>query len=108
MHNSKNRLSIERAFRPSQDGNYELTDHAHKRMFERGFNTETIRIVLTYGRCVFTRGARVFAVGRREAKRFEGRLDLHPYRGVQVVCGARKNAVMTVYRNRDFSGLRAS
>jgi hypothetical protein len=99
-------MSITRPKRPSQNGEYEISDHARKRMFERGFNTECIEAVLTFGRCVFMRSARVFAVGRKESKRFDERVDLESYRGVQVVCSSENNAVLTVYRNRDFSGLR--
>jgi hypothetical protein len=108
MHHLKRSLRISRAYRPSLNGKYELTKHLHKRMHRRGLSLDAVSAVLTYGRCVYARGARVFAIGRREAEAFAHEADLEPYRGVQVVCDSGDDVVMTIYRNRDFSALRAS
>ena len=75
-------------------------------MQHRGINHAAIDAVLEFGREVFTRGAVIHAIGRREIEQWaEDGIDLSPYDGVQVVC-AHDGSVMTVYRNRNFRGLR--
>ena len=61
---------------------------------------------MEFGRCVEIRGAQIFAIGRREVARFrrEG-IELAGFEGMQVVV-MDGGAVVTVYRNRDFKGLR--
>lgn len=82
------------------------TVHAQERMQHRCIDPEAVRAALDFGREVFTRGAIVHAIGRREIERWsdEG-VDLSSYDGVQVVC-SHDGAVLTVYRNRNFRGLR--
>ncbi len=82
------------------------TSHAQKRMQHRGIDTAAIEAALAFGREVFTRGAVVHAIGRREIEQWrdEG-INLSAYDGVQVVC-SHDGAVLTVYRNRSFRGLR--
>jgi hypothetical protein len=83
-----------------------LTDHALKRMTARGLSLDAVHAVMDYGRLVYTRGAAICAIGRKEVKRFARQgIDLSRYEGVQVVC-SHDGAVMTAYRNRDFRGLR--
>lgn len=54
----------------------------------------------------WTRGARIYAIGRREVERYRAQgVDLDPFEGVQVVTKL-DGAVLTVYRNRDLRGLR--
>lgn len=86
--------------------NHELTRHAWARMCGRSLSPDMVRRVLNCGRVAHVRGATIYAVGRKEIKRFgdEG-MDLSDVEGVQVVC-SEGGAVMTVYRNRDFRGLR--
>lgn len=64
-----------------------LTRHARERMYMRGLSEEALELTLAFGRIVWTRGVQVFAIGRREARRFsqEG-VELSRYEGVQVVC----------------------
>ena len=84
----------------------QLTDHASRRMQHRGIGPDAVDAVLAYGRRVFTRGILVYAIGRKEvAECRELNIDLKGYEGVQVVC-ATNRASITVYRNRDFRGLR--
>lgn len=84
----------------------QLSCHANERMEQRNIDIEAIEAVLDYGREVFTRGAVVHAVGRREIEQSarEG-IDLTRHDGVQVVC-SRDGTVLTAYRNRDFRKLR--
>lgn len=83
-----------------------LTRHAERRMYARGLCRSLLALVLRYGRRVHVRGALIRAVGRREVIRQRGRgVDLSVCEGLQVVCTG-DGRVITVYRNRDFRGLR--
>jgi hypothetical protein len=75
-------------------------------MEQRNIEHEAVEVVLDYGREVFTRGAVVHAIGRREIEQWARQgIDLSRFEGVQVVC-SHDGTVLTVYRNRDFRGLR--
>lgn len=83
-----------------------LTKHAAERMSRRGLPSAAVSAALTYGRVVSIRGADIHAIGRREVEWYEREgMDLTRYEGVQVVCSP-EGAILTVYRNRDFRGLR--
>ena len=84
-----------------------VTQHAWARMCGRRLNGQTVDAVLSYGRVIHVRGAAIYAIGRKEVERF-GRsgLDLTKYEGVQVVCTPDRSAILTVYRNSDFRGLK--
>ena len=83
-----------------------VTHHAWRRMCERGMSPDVVLGVIQYGRKAYVRGAVIYAVGRREVRRFSWRgVDLVDMEGVQVVCSI-DGALMTVYRNHDFRGLR--
>lgn len=85
---------------------YSLTRHAWERMTGRGLSPTAIRQVLSYGRAAHVRGATIYAVGRKEVERFQREgIELSSVEGIQVVCSV-SGAIMTVYRNRDFRGLR--
>jgi hypothetical protein len=85
---------------------HHLSAHARRRMRERGVSEEALALALLFGRIVWTRGAQVFAIGRREVRYFlKQGVDLTLHEGVQVVC-APDGSILTVYRNRDFRGLR--
>lgn len=86
--------------------NTTLTKHAVERMSRRGLPSAAVSAALDYGRVVHIRGADIHAIGRREVERYEREgMDLTRYEGVQVVCSP-EGAVITVYRNHDFRGLR--
>ena len=87
-------------------GGFSLTKHALSRMSTRAISRPAIEAALEFGRCVEIRGAQIFAIGRREVARFrrEG-IELACFEGMQVVV-MDGGAVVTVYRNRDFKGLR--
>lgn len=88
------------------DGYYYLTRHAWERMGCRGFSPAKIRRVLRYGRIVHVRGATIYAVGRKEVEFFATKgVALSDVEGVQVVCSD-CGSILTVYRNRDFRGLK--
>ncbi len=85
-----------------------LTRHATVRMIYRSIPPEVIESVIEYGRVVYTRGAMIHAIGRKEVERYrqEEDIDLSDCEGVQVVCST-DGAVLTVYRNHSFRGLRS-
>lgn len=87
--------------------NDNFTRHAIIRMNSRGVDREAVRAALDYGRAVRIRGAEIYALGRKEvAKLAKLDIDVAEHEGVQVVC-SHDGRIITVYRNRDFSGLRA-
>lgn len=83
-----------------------LTQHAGKRMLHRRIPGNAIDLVIEYGRVVFTRGAMIHAIGRNEVERYKKEnVNLSECEGVQVICSM-DGIVLTVYRNRNFRGLR--
>lgn len=84
----------------------QLSCHAFERMEQRDIDHEAVEAVLDYGREVYTRGAIVHAIGRREIEHWRpDGIDLSRYDGVQVVC-SHDGTVLTVYRSRNFRRLR--
>lgn len=85
-----------------------MTSHAWMRMTARSLSSSAIEAALAYGRVAYVRGAAIFAIGRKEVERYSTRgVDLAKHEGVQVVCTP-EGTILTVYRNRDFRGLRSS
>ncbi len=83
-----------------------LTHHALERMQTRRVSEEAIHMVLAYGRLSYIRGAAIYVIGRREIERYRTNgTDLSEFEGLLVVCSP-VGAVITVYRNSDFRGLR--
>ena len=84
----------------------QITHHASLRMGARRLNATATQAALAYGRIARVRGAEIHAIGRNEVARYRIHgIDLRPYEGVQVVCSP-EGAILTLYRNRDFRGLR--
>jgi hypothetical protein len=83
-----------------------LSLHARERMATRGLRADAVDAALAYGRIACVRGAEIYAIGRKEVARYakEG-VDLAAYDGVQVVVTV-DGTILTVYRNRSFTGLR--
>ncbi len=85
---------------------YRFTKHVDLRANARRLSRQAVLAVLEFGRRVYTRGAMICAIGRREVDRFAPRgIDLSEFEGIQVVCDP-DGTLITVYRNRDFSRLR--
>jgi hypothetical protein len=75
-------------------------------MDARSISGEALRSALKYGRTSWTRGARVYAIGRKEVQYYRAHgIDLARFEGIHVVESA-DGTVITVYRNRDLRGLR--
>ena len=84
-----------------------LSNHARRRLNQRGIRKHLIDLVLEYGRAVYTRGACILVVGRKEVRTaLNHGLDIRACEGIQVVCCPSDGIVVTAYRNRDFSGLK--
>jgi hypothetical protein len=86
----------------------QMSVHALRRINQRRIPIFAVQIVIDCGRSTHQKGAVVYAIGRKEVERFkrEG-INLQPYQGLQVVCGA-NGKVITVYRNNDFRPMRKS
>ncbi len=85
---------------------YLFTSHARARMSSRAVGADEIDMVMAFGRAVHTRGAVIYVMGHREVA-WCRRRGISPDRceGLHVV-SSRDGAIITVYRNRDLSGLR--
>ena len=92
----------------SQVGNApKVTRHAWVRMCGRRLNANAIDAVLNHGRVIHVRGAAIYVIGRKEVARLARLgIDVADYEGVQVVCTSDSSAILTVYRNSDFRGLK--
>lgn len=75
-------------------------------MRKRDISKSEVQAALTYGRRVYTRGSKIYAIGRKEVQRYSQQIDLSSYEGLQVVCSTDDSTIITVYRNSDFRGLR--
>jgi hypothetical protein len=85
---------------------HRISLHAQDQMDARSISTDALRSALKYGRAVWTRGARVYAIGRKEVQFYRAHgIDLARFEGVHVVESV-GGTVITVYRNRDLRGLR--
>lgn len=84
----------------------DITKHARMRMTARSITDRAIAAVMDYGRIAYVRGAKVFAIGKKEveAYRRDG-IDLTDFEGIHVVCSL-DGAIMTTYRNHNLRGLR--
>ena len=83
-----------------------MTEHAQIRMFSRRLSERAIQVALAHGREVHTRGAVLYAIGKKEvAKARRTGSDISRYEGVHVVCTS-DGCVLTVYRNHNLRGLR--
>jgi hypothetical protein len=83
-----------------------LTRHAAERMARRGIRLAAVLAALRYGREVYTRGAFLYGIGRKEVDLYRRLgIDLAAYAGVQVVCSP-DGAILTAYRNPNLRALR--
>jgi len=86
---------------------FSLTRHAWDRMSGRSISPTALGQVLQFGRVAYVRGARFFALGRKEIARAAARgIDLQMLDGIVAVCTA-EGVIKTVYRNKNFRVLRA-
>lgn len=83
-----------------------LTQHARKRMQQRGLSETDIQTVIRFGRKVKTKAARHHVMGRREVKHFAPLgFNFSALQDVHVVV-ASDGRVITAYKNANFKGIR--
>lgn len=85
---------------------HRISLHAQDQMDARSISADALRSALKYGRTSWTRGARIYAIGRKEVQSYRTHgVDLARFEGVHVVESI-DGTIITVYRNRDLRGLR--
>jgi hypothetical protein len=77
-----------------------LTYHARQRTSSRGIAAEQVQKVIDHGREVHQRHAVIYFIGDREIARDKSLSDCD---GIHVVCAPNGGAVLTVYRNKEFT-----
>lgn len=86
--------------------NYSLSNHAQKRMAQRGISAQIIEMVVHYGRRLHIRKAQVFFFGEKELSYCQkhwpdGNPDGLSWRDLKnVVVVVSQNTIKTTYRNR--------
>lgn len=84
-----------------------VSDHAAKRMSQRGLSPRQVDLVMEYGRRVHSRRAVYYALGRKEVARHQVKVpELAELEGIQVVVNSDQEVILTVYRNHDFRKIR--
>ena len=83
-----------------------LTQHARKRMQQRGLSDIDIQTVIQFGRKVKIKAAQHHVMGRREVKHFAPLgFNFSALQDVHVVVAA-DGRVITAYKNADFKSIR--
>ena len=84
-----------------------ITAHAGARMGERRIRADAVEAAVRHGRIFHVGGAEIHVIGKKDVMRHLRRgVDLAVHEGVHVVCSPAERVVLTVYRNKDFRGLR--
>ena len=98
---------VDRANQKLSSKKHRLTVHAWEQMSARSLCPTAIDAALQYGRVAHTRGAVIYAIGRKEVQCYKKHgIDLSDYESLQVVCSPDDGAILTIYKNRDFRSLR--
>ena len=86
---------------------YQLTDHVQLRMAQRNISTQDLEFVLENGRRKWTYRGQAFALGRRNIpEKLRADDEIRRLVGTIVIVTENNDAIITVYRNRDFGKLR--
>ncbi|MCP8687133.1 DUF4258 domain-containing protein [Marinobacterium sedimentorum] len=94
-------------FDNEQTEELEITEHAMKRMSQRGLGDDDVELTLRYGRKIHARRAVFYVIGRKEIARYcEQEPALKDLDGVQVLMDSGCSTVVTVYRNHDLRCIR--
>ena len=76
-------------------------------MRERRIPADAVKAAVLHGRVFHVRGAEIHAIGKKDVVRYLRRgVDLTAYEGTHIICSPDGCVVLTVYRNKDFRGLR--
>lgn len=92
--------------RLNQNDDFLFSNHAIERMGHRHVSQTDIENVITFGRCVRTRGAIIYVVGSKEVKQQKlSGVNLDHCEAIHVLC-SEDNKIITVYRNHNLRGLK--
>lgn len=86
----------------------QFSDHALKRMSQRGITPEAVALTLPFDRKVYGRGVKCYFIGKKELAAFarEG-TDLSLAEGIHVVvASARSEKIIAVYKNKQLPNIR--
>lgn len=84
-----------------------LTEHARKRMEQRGVKEDALKLTLQFGRKIYSRRALFYVIGHKEIKKHgEQYPRLKALEGLQVVVDVESQKVLTVYRSHDLRQIR--
>lgn len=87
-----------------------FSEHALKRMSQRGITHEVILMALQYGRMIYVGGCRCYVIGRKELEHYSDRgVQLNAAEGIHVLVAAANDSenIITVYRNRKFLNIKS-
>jgi len=92
---------------PEECRTYGITNHAKKRMSQRGISKDAISIVLEFGRKVHIRNAIVYFFGRKEMKRYlkpgQNASRWTGFRDIHVLVSPSDDTIITTYKNQDIT-----
>lgn len=82
--------------------NYFFTDHAKKRMLQRGIKLEMAEKAVLYGRKIHKNGVQYYVIGRKEIKKYNN-VDLKALNGIHIVVNKKDDnyIIITAYRNKN-------
>jgi hypothetical protein len=84
-----------------------LTEHARKRMDQRGVKEDAIKLALQFGRKIYSRRALFLVIGHKEINKYGGQYpELKALEGLQVVVDVESHKVLTAYRSHDLRQIR--
>lgn len=85
-----------------------FSDHALKRMSQRGITNEAIDLTIRFGRQVYGRGVKCYVIGKKEIELYaKSCVDVRSAEGIHVLVSTTfGEQVVTVYRNRNLSNIR--
>lgn len=83
-----------------------ITFHAEMRMNQRGICTDTLELILQFGRKIRSKGAIFYVIGKKEIQRYcQIEPKLRDMEGMQVLTSL-EGSVITTYRNKNLRSIR--
>lgn len=79
------------------------THHAQVRAAQRGFSAKQVATILRYGRKRYQAGAVYYSIGRKEIAQYAKESPLLKQMNGMHVVTSLEGAILTMFRNRDFS-----
>lgn len=92
---------------PEECRTYGITNHAKKRMSQRGISKDAISVVLEFGRKVHIRNAIIYFFGRKEFNKHLHKNQIagkwSDYRDIHVLVSPADDVIITTYKNQKLS-----